>query len=358
MVVTNVLHMNTGVGETSYASNSTHQRKVLLKARPVLEDALKELYTDHRLSAQCLQIADLGCSSGPNTFLFMSEIIDTLHGLSKQSNCKAPELQIYLNDLPGNDFNSNFKAMPTFYNNLKEEETEDGSGRVCFVAGVPGSFYDRLFPSNSLHFAHSSYCLHWLSQVPENLENKGNICITTTSPPKVYEAYMKQFQKDFSKFLSLRYQEMVPGGRMVLTFVCRSMEDPTSKDWTIWELLAKAFLDLVSEGLIKGEDVDSFNMPYYTPYKDELKTIIEMEGSFHVESLEVFEHNWDHNDEDNVHRSADNISSLFRAVCEPLLASHFGDLFDVFEKFSKNVSDHMCQEKLMVNGIIVSLSMK
>jgi jasmonate O-methyltransferase len=35
-----------------------------------------------------------------------------------------------------------------------------------YVAGLPGSFYTRLFPCHSVHFFHSSYCLMWLSQVP------------------------------------------------------------------------------------------------------------------------------------------------------------------------------------------------
>ncbi|MBA0779036.1 hypothetical protein Gotri_003319, partial [Gossypium trilobum] len=38
-------------------------------------------------------------------------------------------------------------------------------GGLGFIAGVASSFYQRLFPSNSIHFVHSSYCLHWLSKV-------------------------------------------------------------------------------------------------------------------------------------------------------------------------------------------------
>ncbi|CAH9071883.1 unnamed protein product [Cuscuta europaea] len=34
----------------------------------------------------------------------------------------------------------------------------------CFISGVPGTFYGRLFPTNALNFVHSSYSLMWLSQ--------------------------------------------------------------------------------------------------------------------------------------------------------------------------------------------------
>ena len=49
-------------------------------------------------------------------------------------------------------------------------------------------------------------------------------------------------------FLNCRAEELVTGGRMVLTFLGRSSEDPSSKECCyIWELLALALNDMVSE---------------------------------------------------------------------------------------------------------------
>ena len=68
------------------------------------------------------------------------------------------------------------------------------------------------------------------------------------SPPDVFEAYLEQFQKDFSLFLSLRSEEIIQGGRVVLTFLGRSIDDPRSKDCCLfWELLAKSLLDLAAK---------------------------------------------------------------------------------------------------------------
>lgn len=106
---------------------------------------------------QCLNIADLGCSSGPNTFYLVKQIINLIDSECKIKSQEEPELHVFLNDLPANDFNSVFI-------NLSEFGRKHGPTSV-FFAGVPGSFYGRLFPRNSLHFIHSSYCLHWLSQV-------------------------------------------------------------------------------------------------------------------------------------------------------------------------------------------------
>lgn len=78
--------------------------------------------------------------------------------------------------------------------------------------------------------------------------NKGNIYIASTSPPSVLRAYYEQFQRDFLIFLKCRAVELVTGGRMVLTFLGRRSEDPSSKECCyIFELLAIALNDMVSE---------------------------------------------------------------------------------------------------------------
>ena len=72
--------------------------------------------------------------------------------------------------------------------------------------------------------------------------------MSTTSPPSVIKAYHQQFKSDFSMFLKCRADEMVGGGRMVLTILGRRNEDPCSKECCyIWELLAMALNDMVIE---------------------------------------------------------------------------------------------------------------
>ena len=132
--------------------------------RPILEEAVIDLYCNSTFPEK-LCIADLGCSSGPNTLLAISGIMKTVDKIHKQGGFQSPEFQVYLNDLPRNDFNSIFRALPKFQDRLKEQM---GSAfGPCFFTGVPGSFYERLFLSKTLHFVHSSYSLQWLSQVPK-----------------------------------------------------------------------------------------------------------------------------------------------------------------------------------------------
>ncbi|KAJ8764546.1 hypothetical protein K2173_006286 [Erythroxylum novogranatense] len=361
MEVDQVLHMNGGMGDTSYARNSLLQRKVISMTKPIYEEAITNLYCNTLPTS--LAIADLGCSSGPNTLFAVSELIKVVQTLCQRLGHQGPEYQVFLNDLPGNDFNSIFKSLSGF----QEELNKQVGPRIgpCFFTGVPGSFYGRLFPSNSLHFVHSSYSLMWLSQVPEGLEeNKWNIYMASASPPSVIKAYHDQFQKDFSLFLKCRSEEVRAGGRMVLTILGRKSEDPCSKECCyIWELLAMALKEMVLEGLIDEEKLDSFNIPQYTPSPMEVKTQVEKEGSFDIDHLEVSEVNWDaYADELNLKDAFKdggyNVAKCMRAVAEPLLVNHFGEAIidEVFSRYKIIVTDHMEKERTQFVNVIVSLT--
>ncbi|KAH7566368.1 hypothetical protein JRO89_XS08G0145900 [Xanthoceras sorbifolium] len=363
MEVVQVLHMNGGVGDSSYANNSLVQRKVILITKPILEEAITDLYSSSFPAK--LAIADLGCSSGPNTLLVASEVIKIVNNICKKlGNQSPPEYQVLLNDLTGNDFNTIFRSLPSFQEKLK---TQMAPAASCFFTGVPGSFYGRLFLSESLHFVHSSYSLQWLSQVPEGLEsNRGNIYMASTSPESVLKAYYQQFEKDFSLFLKCRSEELVTGGRMVLTFLGRKSEDPSSKECCyIWELMAMALNDM---GLIEEEKMDSFNIPQYTPSPFEIKSQVLKEGSFAVDRLEVSHVNWNAYNNNGFNGVADhailkdsgggyNVAQCMRAVAEPLLVSHFGEAIidEVFDRYREIITDRMSKENTEFVNVTVSL---
>jgi jasmonate O-methyltransferase len=138
------------------------QKKVLSLTKEMRDEAIKNLFC--KAVPKRLAIADLGCSSGPNTLFVIYEVIKLVEKLCKEENHESPEYQVFLNDLPGNDFNNIFKSLDKFKEKLNDE-FEGESGPACFFNGVPSSFYGRIFPTKSLHFIHSSYSLQWLSQV-------------------------------------------------------------------------------------------------------------------------------------------------------------------------------------------------
>ncbi|XP_057752648.1 7-methylxanthosine synthase 1-like [Arachis stenosperma] len=331
----NILHMNSGVGDKSYAHNSFFQRKAIIQAKPILEESITRLYHNN-IVPKCLKVADLGCSSGPNALQVVSNIINIVDTTSSNLNLTSPNFQFYLNDLFENDFNTIFKSLPQYHKTLLEEKKELKIGS-CFINATPGTFYNRLFPTSSIHFFHSSYCLHWLSQVPEKLiEGEealrwDNIYLTRTSPVSMHKAYLEQFQKDFKQFLKSRSEELVTGGGMLLAFIGRQ---DTSEIRTAWELIDMSLKDLLLEKLIEKETLECFNMPNYDPSMEEVKQVIEEEGSFILQKLETVHQDWDPNtngggnDKNKVDENmrGEILAKYIRAITEPLLKAHFGEL--------------------------------
>ncbi|KAI9113371.1 hypothetical protein K1719_015896 [Acacia pycnantha] len=362
MQVEQILHMNKGAGDTSYAMNSAVQNTIISLSKAATKEAIVK--TVCSTWTDSMGIADLGCSSGPNTLLVISDILDTVCATTRRLERPSLELKVYLNDLYTNDFNNIFASLPGFYRKLRQDRASE-MGR-CFIFGVPGSFYGPLFPANSLHLVHSSSSLHWLSQVPAGLEeegrvlNKGKIYISESSPGRVLEAYGRQFQNDFTVFLKSRSREMVKGGRMVLSLIGRDSSDPTSPQSCYqWELLAQALMSLASQGLIEEQKVDEFDVPYYAPFMGELKSAVAKEGSFVVEREEVLEIDWDGGDAavGAVVSRGERVARTVRAVVESMLESQFGShvMDKLFQVYTQLVDHHLSHTSAKYINLIVTL---
>ncbi|KAF8006285.1 hypothetical protein BT93_K0547 [Corymbia citriodora subsp. variegata] len=321
MDVKEVLFMSKGDGENSYARTSTYtvcfiqlpppfsvinrmnsflavQQKVASVTKPTIASTVGSLLEEDFFPCKLLNVADLGCGSGPSP-------------KCAHSNCPPPEFQFYLNDLAGNDFNTLFKSLSSF---LQSYESLS-----CFIMGAPGSFHGRLFPRNCVHLAHSSYSVHWLS--------RGRISISKTSPDVVKEAYLAQFRADLSTFLKFRCEEMVDNGRLVLVLQGRKEEDFASIDNVdIWDKLGEAIADLVSEGFIEEEKLDTLNVPYYTASSEEVRGIVDEEGSFWIERMEIFEVNAEDTTADEDPRSIGRkMAKHARSYTGSIISHHLGE---------------------------------
>ncbi|XP_042004678.1 probable jasmonic acid carboxyl methyltransferase 2 [Salvia splendens] len=370
-----ILHMNKGEGEASYANNSTCQMQIISHGKTVMEKAVFRAIENSL--PKSMGIADLGCSSGPNTLMAVSEIIDNVRKTCREIGLPMPELRVVLNDLPGNDFNYVFMSLPEFNASLSKNKGV-GSDR-CFISAMAGSFYGRLFPKNSLHFVHSSSSLHWLSQVPSGLEksgkhlNKGKIYISKTSPEFVMKAYLRQFKRDMLIFLRSRAAEVVAGGSMVLSFMGRTSPDASAEVGSHqWELLAHALMAMAQEGVVEEEKIDSLNAPYYAPSAEEMRNVIEEEGSFVVNQISALEIGWDGGlvldninnniglDEIDESSKALKVTKIIRAVVEPMMESHFGAqvMDDLFTRYHGLLQDYFSKAIAKHINLVVSLTRK
>lgn len=120
---------------------------------------------------------------------------------------------------------------------------------------------------------------------------------------------------------------------------------------------------IIFQGLIEAEKLDTFNLPYYAPTTEEVKKVIEIEGSFTLLKLEVFKMDWDSyikkaNSGLDKQERATMIATDIRAVGEPILASQFGEenMDNLFQRFKDVVLDHMEAEKCEYVNLVISLA--
>ncbi|GKV43665.1 hypothetical protein SLEP1_g50929 [Rubroshorea leprosula] len=271
--------MTGGEGQYSYVNNSSFQKMGLDIAKKLMQEEItKKLDIDKNIFSppNVFRIADLGCAAGPNTFFLVQDIIDAV---KSKYESEEIEFQVFFNDHSANDFNTLFRTLPV--------------GKNYFANGAPGSFYERLFPKASLHLVHSSYAIPWLSKVPEKVQdksspawNKGRILYENCK--EVEFVYAAQFADDFDTFLKARAEEMVPGGLMVLLFpsVQTEANPPKCIMVTIFELVGSSLMDMAKMGLVDESKVDSFNLHLYFPSAEEVKTIVERNGSFKIEKMQ------------------------------------------------------------------------
>lgn len=117
--------------------------------------------------------------------------------------------------------------------------------------------------------------------------------------------------------------------------------------------------------MIEEEKLDAFNLSYYAPTKEEVKKVIEEEGSFKLQRLETFSMDWDtyirkaNSSLDKQARAAVMATGI-RAVGEPILSCQFGEAImdDLFRRFEGDVVDYMETYKCKYINLVISLTKK
>ncbi|XP_027768336.1 probable S-adenosylmethionine-dependent methyltransferase At5g38100 isoform X1 [Solanum pennellii] len=307
--------MNAGDGVYSYSKNSQLHKEMIDGAKEMVIDAIIQKLDIKTIlsSSNTFHITELGCSVGPNTFSAMQYIVEALTDkyLLYQDQVinftnNIPEFQIFFNDHVTNDFNILFRSLPF--------------DRSYYAYGVPGSFYGRLFPSRSIHFAHSSSGINWLSKIPKELVdekspawNKGLIHYVGASNVEVVNAYFAQFEKDMEIFFNVRAEEIVQGGMIVLITAF-------SGYIRLLKFFGSSLMDLANEGKLDESLVDSFNLPLYYPSPQDMTKVVRKNGLFSIERMELI------NIKSNLVDEADakTLMMSLRSSIEGIIINHFG----------------------------------
>lgn len=91
------------------------------------------------------------------------------------------------------------------------------------------------------------------------------------------------------------------------------------------------------QGLISEAEVDSFNLPIYYTSPEEFKAVIQRNGHFNIEKMEILNNQKKHDTLPN----AQQRSLFFRATLGELIANHFGDgiMDELFNHYSKKIAE-------------------
>ncbi|KFK33919.1 hypothetical protein AALP_AA5G077700 [Arabis alpina] len=258
-----------GEGPDSYREHSKYQK---------INEAISTKL-DIDFTSNLVNIADFGCSSGPNTFDAVQTIIDAVEHKYQEDT----EYQVFFNDSPNNDFNTLFKTLPPT--------------RKYFATGVPGSFFGRVLPRSSFHVGVCSYSLHFVSKVPKEIKdrdspvwNKDIHC--TGSSKEVAKLYLDQYKIDVGSFLSARAQELVPGGLLLLLGSClpNGVQISETVVGMMIDNIGSSLNEIAKQGLIDQEKLDAFKLPIYLAHADDLKQIITDNGCYTIEVFDKISH--------------------------------------------------------------------
>ncbi|XP_022041819.1 loganic acid O-methyltransferase [Helianthus annuus] len=323
--------MKGGDGVSSYTNNSSYQKSLAEVVMSLIGEAIaNKLDVQSFVGGHPFLIADLGCSIGPNTFIAVKNIINSVQ--LKYQTLKitpTPEFQVFFNDHASNDFNTLFKTLP--------------SDKHYYAAGVPGSFYARLFPRSSFHLIYSSFALHWLSKVPgEVMErgspawNKGRVHYGGAEE-EVVMAYKQQYERDMHGFLNARAEEVVCGGLVVVLVPGRPNEVPHSKciGNVLFEILGCCLLEMAKEGKINEETVDHLNLPIYYASPQELEEIVNKNGYFTIDRMEGLPHIA----EPETKHAATRLALGIRVGVEAIFKGHLEEetIDELFDSYSKKL---------------------
>ena len=303
-------------GGGSYNAHAKSQATGGILGLPFLEQAVREMAI--REGNDPIVIADYGSSQGKNSLLPMRTAIRALRA---RVGVDRP-ITITHVDQPANDFNILFDLLH------RDPERYGLDDPNVFPNAIGRSFYEQVFPPDSVDLGWSSHAAMWLSRVPTFITGhfRGD---RGTAPES--EAFRRQGAQDWERFLSLRATELRPGGRLLLVLAGLNDEGKTGYQALLDEA-NEALADMVSEGAIRAEERARMVIATCPRRTQELLAPFERDGEFRglsvacCESLTVKDPSWAAYEQDgNKEALASSRAKLFRATFAPSLACGLGD---------------------------------
>jgi S-adenosylmethionine-dependent carboxyl methyltransferase len=223
-------------------------------AMPLLEKAIQSVQLD--TSEQPVVIGDYGSSQGKNSMIPMQVAI---RGLRRRIGPNRA-ISVFHIDQPSNDFTTLFAVLDADPDRYVVDEPN------VFPAAIGRSFYENVLPPGSVHLGWSSYAAVWLSRVPTLIP--GHFFSAHSTGP-VRAEFDRQGAKDWEAFLSLRAQELRPGGRLVIVLPALA-DDGSSGFQHLFDEANAALEEMVADGEITAEERSRMALGAYPRRKRDL----------------------------------------------------------------------------------------
>ncbi|KAF2317442.1 hypothetical protein GH714_022320 [Hevea brasiliensis] len=170
--------MNGGNGHYSYIKNSYRQKNAVERAKSMLLRGVIENLDIEQASSSVFTIADLGCSTGPNTFIAVENIVEGVTQKYKtKSNSNLPEFQgrIHYANAPnevGEAYSDQYAMDMESFLAARAEEIAPGGLMAMIIPGRPDGTLPSQFSLSHL-FCLIEYSL--IDMVNEGLVSKDKL---------------------------------------------------------------------------------------------------------------------------------------------------------------------------------------
>ncbi len=281
-------------------------------ALPFLEEAARNMTVE--AEERPLVIADYGSSQGKNSLAPMRAAIRTLRARVGPSR---PILIVHI-DQAANDFNTLFGVL---HSDPERYSIDDAN---VFPSAIGRSFYESVFPREHVHLGWSSYAAVWLSRIPMAIPGH---FVSLACTGEVRAAFDRQGAEDWKSFLSLRADELRPGGRLVVVLPALNDEGGAGFE-PLFALANEVLAEMVSNGSISAEERARMALGAYPRRRSQLLAPFNTSGQYcgltveRCELSELPDAAWaDYERDANKEMLVKRHVGFFRAIFVPSLAT-------------------------------------
>jgi hypothetical protein len=285
-------------------------------ALPFLEEAVRRITLE--AEDQPVVIADYGSSQGKNSLIPMRLAIK---GLRERVGAQRPIIVVHI-DQAANDFNTLFGVL---HSDPGSYSVEDAN---AFPSAIGRSFYESVLPKAYVHLGWSCYAAVWLSRIPTTIPGH---FVSQAATGEVRAAFDRQATDDWRSFLSLRAEELRPGGRLVVVLPGLS-DDGRSGFEPLFAHANEVLAEMVSLGTITAEERARMVLGAYPRRRNQLLEPFKSDSQYRGLTVERCELSplrdaaWEEYEQDgNQEKLIKRHVGFFRAIFVPSLATALGE---------------------------------